>query len=64
MNPAIEPAEPSDFVKEAIRLLDADYAPRFADLRRRCAEAAMVAAPRGALAVREAVEAVSLEDGK
>jgi hypothetical protein len=57
----IEPAEPSESTKQALAMLDAMYEPKFADLRSRCALAAMKAAPLGALAVRAAVDAVPLE---
>ncbi len=55
------PAEPSDFIIQAVALLDVLYEPKFADLRARCATAAMKAAPGGPLAIRAAVEAVPLE---
>jgi hypothetical protein len=37
----IEPAEPSESTKQALAMLDAMYEPKFADLRSRCALAAM-----------------------
>jgi hypothetical protein len=58
------PAEPSEFTKQAIELLDVLYQPRFHDLRSRCAEAAAKAAHLGERAVREAVNAVALEVAK
>ena len=56
-----QPAEPSEFTKQAFDLLGILWEPKLHDLRSRCAAAAMKAAPLGPLAVRAAVDAVALE---
>lgn len=51
-----------DFVAKATEILESLYSPKFAALRKRCAQAAYEAAPKGPDAARAAVLAVELEE--